>query len=128
MPAALALAACRAPEAGPRPGPAEQPGASRRRPERLPRRRPERERRSIRSPLQDLAPEEILDLRTPWSGDMDPLGSSHRRFIRVVVPVSRTLYFNDGPEQQGIAYDALREFERMLAARSRPGGGARRRS
>ncbi|MFI5079337.1 MAG: transglycosylase SLT domain-containing protein, partial [Vicinamibacteria bacterium] len=71
--------------------------------------------------LQDLAPAEILDLRTPWSGDMDPLGSSHRRFIRVAVPVSRTLYFNDGPVQQGIAYDALRAFEKMLADRASPG-------
>ena len=78
--------------------------------------------------LQDLAPDEILDLRTPWSGDMDPLGSSHRRFIRVVVPVSRTLYFNDGPEQQGIAFDALREFEKMLADAHQPRGGRRRRS
>ena len=52
---------------------------------------------------------------------MDPLGSSHRRFIRVVVPVSRTLYFNDGPVQPGIACDAVREFEKMLAARASPG-------
>ncbi len=52
---------------------------------------------------------------------MDPLGSSHRRFIRVVVPVSRTLYFNDGPEQRGIAWEALREFQKMLAARASRG-------
>ena len=52
---------------------------------------------------------------------MDPLGSSHRRFIRVAVPVSRTLYVNDGAAQKGIAYDALREFQQMLAARSSRG-------
>jgi len=71
--------------------------------------------------LPELAPDEIRDLRTPWSGDMDPLGSSHRRFIRVAVPVSRTLYFNDGPDQHGIAYDALEAFQRTLAARTAPG-------
>ena len=57
---------------------------------------------------------------------MDPFGSSHRRFIRVVVPVSRTFYFNVGPAQQGIAYDALRAFEKMLAARTSRGWCRRR--
>jgi membrane-bound lytic murein transglycosylase MltF len=120
VPAALALAACRAPEAGSTPLPAGAAGA------------PAAAAASPGAPpgagdplpplaLQDLAPDEILDLRTPWSGDIDPLGSSHRRFIRVAVPVSRTLYFNDGPEQRGIAHEALQEFQRMLAARASRG-------
>ena len=67
---------------------------------RHPRRRPGRETRSLQSRCRTSPRNEILDLRTPWSGDMDPLGSSHRRFIRVVVPVSRTLYFNDGPDSR----------------------------
>jgi membrane-bound lytic murein transglycosylase MltF len=120
MPAALALAACRAPEAGPLSRAAEQPGApaAAQAPPQAP---PGTGDPLHPLPVQDLAPDEILDLRTPWSGDMDPFGSSHRRFIRVVVPVSRTLYFNDGPQQQGIAFDALREFEKTLAARTRRG-------
>jgi membrane-bound lytic murein transglycosylase MltF len=119
MPAALALVACHAPDAGPLP-PAGQPGSSGAAPA-LPQAPAGAGDPLHPLPLQDLAPQEILDLRSPWSGDMDPLGSSHRRFIRVVVPLSRTLYFTDGPEQQGIAYDALREFEKMLAARASRG-------
>jgi len=120
MPAALALAGCRAPEASRSSRQAEQPGAP------SAAQAPPQAPPGAGDPLhplavQDLAPDEILDLRTPWSGDMDPFGSSHRRFIRVVVPVSRTLYFNDGPQQQGIAFDALREFEKMLAARTSRG-------
>lgn len=119
LPAALALAACRAPEAAPVPAEGGQPAASA--PAQAPEAPPGAGEPLRPLPLQDLAPAEILDLRTPWSGDMDPLGSSHRRFIRVVVPVSRTLYFTDGPEQQGIVYDALRAFERRLAARAGQG-------
>ena len=124
MSAALALIACRGPDAGPSPRPAGPPGAgatAQGPPEAAPQAPPGAGDPLQPLPVQDLAPGEILDLRTPWSGDMDPFGSSHRRFIRVAVPVSRTLYFTAGPEQQGIAYDALREFEKMLAARTSRG-------
>jgi membrane-bound lytic murein transglycosylase MltF len=125
--AVLALAACRAPEAGTIAGQTGEPGASA--PAQGPSQAPPPAPPGVGDPsgplpLQDLAPAEILDLRTPWSGDIDPLGSSHRRFIRVAVPVSRTLYFTDGPLQQGIVYDALREFEQRLAARASPGVAA----
>lgn len=48
----------------------------------------------------------------PWSGDLD--GMVERRVIRVLVPYSRTLYFLDGPEQRGIAYEMMRDFETEL--------------
>lgn len=37
-----------------------------------------------------------------------------RRVIRVLVPYSRTLYFNDRGHQRGIAVDFVRDFERFL--------------
>ncbi|MFI5076029.1 MAG: hypothetical protein ACHQRO_01740, partial [Vicinamibacteria bacterium] len=92
MSAALASAGCRAPNTGPGPVRAEQGGAPAAA-EAPPPAPPGAGEAPGPLALQDLAPAEILDLRTPWSGDMDPLGSSHRRFIRVAVPVSRTLYF-----------------------------------
>ena len=37
-----------------------------------------------------------------------------RRAIRVIVPYSRTLYFNDKGRQRGITADFVRDFERYL--------------
>jgi membrane-bound lytic murein transglycosylase MltF len=46
----------------------------------------------------------------PWSGDLD--GMIARRYIRVLVPYSRTLYFVDlGGTQRGMSYDFMRAFE-----------------
>jgi membrane-bound lytic murein transglycosylase MltF len=63
-------------------------------------------------PFQDLAAADILNLNQRWTGDYDEL--AERRFLRVLVPYSRTLYYLDGPEQKGIAYEALRELESRL--------------
>ena len=63
-------------------------------------------------PFQDLAAADILDLNQRWTGDYDEL--EKRRFLRVLVPFSRTLYYLDGPEQKGIAYEMLRELESQL--------------
>lgn len=63
-------------------------------------------------PFQDLAAADILNLNQRWTGDYDKLGE--RRFLRVLVPYSRTLYYLDGPEQRGIAYESLRELESQL--------------
>jgi membrane-bound lytic murein transglycosylase MltF len=48
----------------------------------------------------------------PLSGDFDAM--LERRQIRVVVPVSRTLYFNDRGRERGITADAVRDFEKYL--------------
>jgi len=63
-------------------------------------------------PFQDLAAADILNLNQKWSGDYDDL--KERRFLRVLVPFSRTLYYLDGPEQEGLAYESLRELEKNL--------------
>jgi membrane-bound lytic murein transglycosylase MltF len=63
-------------------------------------------------PFQDLAAADILNLNQRWTGDYDEL--AERRFLRVLVPYSRTLYYLDGPEQKGLAFEALRELESQL--------------
>jgi len=44
-----------------------------------------------------------------------------RRAVRVLVPYSRTLFFNDGGTQRGLTADALREFERWLNEKYKTG-------
>jgi membrane-bound lytic murein transglycosylase MltF len=44
-----------------------------------------------------------------WKGDFD--GMMKRRHIRVVVPYSRTLYFNDKGQERGVVADNVRDFE-----------------
>jgi membrane-bound lytic murein transglycosylase MltF len=52
----------------------------------------------------------------PWTGDLD--GMIARRYIRVLVPYSRTLYFVDlGGTQRGMSYDFMRAFEDDFNAR-----------
>jgi membrane-bound lytic murein transglycosylase MltF len=54
-----------------------------------------------------------LDLsRKTWTGDFDEM--FERRVVRVLVPYSRTLYFNDKGRQRGITADFIRDFEKYL--------------
>jgi membrane-bound lytic murein transglycosylase MltF len=48
----------------------------------------------------------------PWKGDFD--GMLERRQIRVLVPYSRTLYFNDRGRERGVTADHVRDFERFV--------------
>lgn len=48
----------------------------------------------------------------PWKGDFD--GMLERRMIRVLVPYSRTLYYNDKGRERGVTADLVREFEQYL--------------
>jgi membrane-bound lytic murein transglycosylase MltF len=48
----------------------------------------------------------------PWTGDLD--GMLDRRVIRVVVPFSRTLYYNDNGRERGVTATLVREWERWL--------------
>ena len=48
----------------------------------------------------------------PWTGDFD--GMLERRLVRVLVPYSRTLYFNDKGAQRGLVADSLKDFEVYL--------------
>ena len=45
---------------------------------------------------------------------MDFDGLVERRVVRVVVPHSRTLYFNDKGHERGISADFVRDFERYI--------------
>lgn len=63
-------------------------------------------------PLLDLEASDILKLGEAWTGDFD--STSDRRFIRVVVPFNRTIYYLDRGVQKGIAFESLREFEAGL--------------
>lgn len=47
-----------------------------------------------------------------WKGDFD--GMLERRHIRVLVPYSRTLFYNDKGRERGIAAELVRAFEQYL--------------
>ena len=48
----------------------------------------------------------------PWIGDFDRM--VERRMIRVLVPYSRTLYFNDKGRERGLTAELVRDFEQYL--------------
>jgi membrane-bound lytic murein transglycosylase MltF len=48
----------------------------------------------------------------PWKGDIE--GMVQRRQVRVLVPYSRTLYFNDRGRERGVTADHVRDFERFV--------------
>jgi len=48
----------------------------------------------------------------PWKGDFN--GMIERRHIRVLVPYSRTLYYNDKGRERGITADLVRDFEQYI--------------
>ncbi|MBM3522966.1 MAG: lytic transglycosylase F, partial [Alphaproteobacteria bacterium] len=59
-----------------------------------------------------------LDTR-PWTGDFDAM--IERRMIRVLVPHSRTLFFNDRGQERGLTAELVRDFERHVNRRLRTG-------
>jgi membrane-bound lytic murein transglycosylase MltF len=52
-----------------------------------------------------------------WTGDFDRL--LERRMVRVLVPYSRTLFFNDRGRERGISADLVREFESYVNRKHR---------
>ena len=56
--------------------------------------------------------DEMFGLIEPWSGDLDEMIERGR--IRALVPYNRTYYYIDGRHRRGIAYEALRLFEKDL--------------
>jgi membrane-bound lytic murein transglycosylase MltF len=60
-----------------------------------------------------LAPPRQLSLaNTPWQGDFDQM--LERRVVRVLIPYSRTLFFNDKGRERGITAENMRDCERYL--------------
>lgn len=47
-----------------------------------------------------------------WTGDFDQM--LERRIMRVVVPYSRSLYFNDNGRERGLSAENIRNFERWI--------------
>ena len=59
----------------------------------------------------------------PWMGDLDEM--LDRRLIRVLVPYSRTLFFNERGHERGITAQAARELEHFLNQKYRTRLGKR---
>lgn len=57
-------------------------------------------------------PRQLDVVGKPWTGDFEQMLDRH--MIRVLVPYSRTLYFNDKGRERGITADTMRDFERYL--------------
>jgi membrane-bound lytic murein transglycosylase MltF len=58
------------------------------------------------------APRALPTDTKPWKGDFD--GMIKRRHVRVLVPYSRTLYYNDRGRERGITADLVRDFEQYI--------------
>src|SRR5215475_4770608 len=59
------------------------------------------------------APPRQLSLENkPWQGDFEQM--LERRIIRVLIPYSRTLFFNNNRRERGITAENVRDFERYL--------------
>lgn len=58
------------------------------------------------------APRQLPVTSKKWTGDFDQM--LERRMIRMLVPYSRTLFYNDKGRERGIAAELGREFERYL--------------
>ena len=59
----------------------------------------------------------LREARKVYVGDFDTM--LKRRIIRVLVPYSRTLFFNDKGKERGISADNFREFEEFLKKKFR---------
>ncbi|WP_174641861.1 transglycosylase SLT domain-containing protein [Paraburkholderia ribeironis] len=64
------------------------------------------------APVAASAPRRLNLTNKPWRGDFEAM--LDRRVIRVLVPYSRTLYFNDRGHERGLTADFVRDFERFL--------------
>jgi membrane-bound lytic murein transglycosylase MltF/transposase-like protein len=82
---------------------------------------PQTEIKTDRKPLDKPAPPEedrrrqlrgLAPTSKEWTGDFDQM-LAYRR-IRVLLPPSRTLYFNDKGQERGVTGDTVRDFERYL--------------
>ena len=57
-------------------------------------------------------PRQLNVASKPWTGDFDRM--LERRMIRVEVPYSRSLYYNDKGRERGLSAELVRDFERWL--------------
>jgi membrane-bound lytic murein transglycosylase MltF len=67
----------------------------------------------ISEPSESIDPSLLERIKNErWTGDLD--GMRERRYIRALVLYDKTNFFYDGPQPRGIAYEALKEFEKFL--------------
>jgi membrane-bound lytic murein transglycosylase MltF len=64
------------------------------------------------APKAIAAPRQLPVAGKKWAGDFDQM--LERRTIRMLVPYSRTLFYNDKGRERGIAAELGREFERYM--------------
>ncbi|HEX6829538.1 MAG TPA: transglycosylase SLT domain-containing protein [Burkholderiales bacterium] len=64
------------------------------------------------TPAAATKPRQLSTENRPWKGDYDKM--VERRVIRVLVPYSRSLYFNDKGRERGITAEFVRDFERWV--------------
>src|SRR5262245_25226055 len=60
-------------------------------------------------------PRQLVVAGKPWKGDFEQM--LERRLIRVLVPYSRTLYYNDKGRERGLTAELVRTWERDLNKR-----------
>ncbi len=65
----------------------------------------------------------VSDGIKPRTGDFDTM--RERRVVRILVPPSRTLYFNDKGRERGLTAELARDFEEFLNGKYRRGLGNR---
>jgi membrane-bound lytic murein transglycosylase MltF len=124
VPLALAIGGCRSEAPGAQPAAAGQPsppppGGAQPATEPAANQAPDPGEAPV--PLQALETAELLKLTEVWTGDFDEIASGKRRFIRALVTPNRTIYYGDGLEQRGVAFESLRELERVLGEQSGKG-------
>jgi membrane-bound lytic murein transglycosylase MltF len=64
------------------------------------------------SPDAAQKPRQLAVSGKPWKGDFDQM--LQRRVIRVLVPYSRTLFYNDKGRERGLSAELVRDFERFV--------------
>ena len=72
--------------------------------------------RQDNEPIQK-KPRQLILRNKPWTGDFDELVK--RRLIRVLVPYSRSLYFNDKGTTRGLTAELVRDFEQYINKRQK---------
>jgi membrane-bound lytic murein transglycosylase MltF len=71
------------------------------------------------APERSTSPRSLSLADRPWTGDFDKI--LQRRMLRVLVPYSRTLYFNDRGKEGGLTAELVRDFERYVNRKHKTG-------
>lgn len=69
------------------------------------------------SPVYALLNSDDSLLNRKWTGDYDKL--TERRLLRVLMPYSKTNFFLDGATERGLAFEAVKGFEKFINSRQK---------